>query len=281
MDTEVLRTFLEVNRTRHFGKASENLCVTQSTVSARIRLLEEAVGAHVFTRSRNDIQLTDVGQRLLRYAENILTTWNRARQEVSASAETSMFLSVAGIQSLWDIILQGWLNNIYKQHNDMVLRTEVLGYETIQRRLSEGSLDLAFVFDIPLSWEHNVTEVAKVPLVLISSKPDLSTEQAMREDYIMVDWGTSFSVAHARLFPDMLPSSLHAGMGRIALDVILDCGGSAYMPESMVADYIEQNKIYVVKDSPIIERFAYAVFPENEEKNNTIKKLLLYFKEIK
>ncbi len=39
MDIELLRTFLEVVRTRHFGKAAAELCVTQSAVSARIRQL--------------------------------------------------------------------------------------------------------------------------------------------------------------------------------------------------------------------------------------------------
>ena len=41
MDIEILKTFLEVARVRHFGKASESLFITQSAVSARIRLLEE------------------------------------------------------------------------------------------------------------------------------------------------------------------------------------------------------------------------------------------------
>ena len=41
MDIDLLRTFLEVYRTRHFGRTAENLYLTQSAVSARIRLLEE------------------------------------------------------------------------------------------------------------------------------------------------------------------------------------------------------------------------------------------------
>ena len=36
MDLELLRTFLEVNRTRHFGEAAEALHLTQAAMSARI-----------------------------------------------------------------------------------------------------------------------------------------------------------------------------------------------------------------------------------------------------
>ncbi|WP_082880488.1 MULTISPECIES: LysR family transcriptional regulator [unclassified Oleiphilus] len=39
MDIELLRTFLEVKNTRHFGKAAENLYLTQAAVSARIKQL--------------------------------------------------------------------------------------------------------------------------------------------------------------------------------------------------------------------------------------------------
>lgn len=45
MDTELLRTFIEVSKTRHFGRAAENLYLTQSAVSFRIRQLEQQLGS--------------------------------------------------------------------------------------------------------------------------------------------------------------------------------------------------------------------------------------------
>ena len=49
MDTELLKTFLEVSRTRHFGRAAESLYLTQSAVSFRIRQLENQLGVNLFT----------------------------------------------------------------------------------------------------------------------------------------------------------------------------------------------------------------------------------------
>lgn len=48
MDTELLKTFLEVSRTRHFGRAAEALYLTQSAVSFRIRQLENQPGRKPF-----------------------------------------------------------------------------------------------------------------------------------------------------------------------------------------------------------------------------------------
>lgn len=62
MDTELLKTFLEVSRTRHFGRAAESLYLTQSAVSFRIRQLENQLGVNLFTRHRNNIRLTAAGE---------------------------------------------------------------------------------------------------------------------------------------------------------------------------------------------------------------------------
>ncbi|MDH5728398.1 MAG: LysR family transcriptional regulator, partial [Gammaproteobacteria bacterium] len=73
-DISLLKTFLELSRSRHFGKTAKNLFLTQSAVSARIKILEDTLGVRLVTRDRNNIQLTPAGMRFLPYAESVLTT---------------------------------------------------------------------------------------------------------------------------------------------------------------------------------------------------------------
>jgi DNA-binding transcriptional LysR family regulator len=82
LDTELLKTFLEVQKTRHFGKAAENLYLTQSAVSFRIRQLEQSLGVPLFIRYRNNIQLTSAGELLLPHAEAVLSAIGAARQQI-------------------------------------------------------------------------------------------------------------------------------------------------------------------------------------------------------
>lgn len=77
MDIRVLSTFLEVARVRHFGRASENLHITQAAVSARIKQLEGYFNTTLFTRDRNNIKLTSSGERLIGYAEAWYLLCNR------------------------------------------------------------------------------------------------------------------------------------------------------------------------------------------------------------
>ncbi len=82
MDTELLKTFLEVQKTRHFGKAAENLYLTQSAVSFRIRQLEQSLGVALFTRFRNNIQLTNAGELLLPHARAVIQAMLAAKQQL-------------------------------------------------------------------------------------------------------------------------------------------------------------------------------------------------------
>ena len=273
MDIHDFATFLEVNRTRHFGQAAKNLCITQSTVSARIRQLEQQLGAPLFIRERNNIQLTPAGEKMLGYAETITTAWNRARQELGISRSGKLPFSIGGIISLWDILLQDWIQQLHQQHDELALHGETHGNEVLIRRVLNNTLDVAFVFDAPQNDNLVVRSVSTINLVMIASQPG-NAARAVSRDYILVDWGTSFLTRHAQQFPEQPIPALHIGQGRIALEFILSCGGSAYLAEPMVLPWLAEGRLYLIEDAPRIERTAYAIYNRNNEKAGLMEKLL-------
>ncbi len=262
MDIALLKTFIEVNRTRHFGRAADNLFLTQSAVSARIRLLEETLGVQLFTRDRNNIQLTPGGARFLKHAESIVNAWTQACQDTTLQDERMQPLSVGAMVSLWDILLQDWIEELCAAHPDVALRAEAFSAETLIRRILDGGLDVGFMFDPPQLAELLVEELGAVGLRLVATRPGLDAATAVGQpDYVMVDWGTSFAIAHAREFPDIPAPSVHMGLGRMALSFILARGGAAYLAEPMMEPYLADRKLYTVADAPRIERQCFAVYP--------------------
>lgn len=277
IDIELLKTFIEVNRTRHFGKASENLFVTQSTVSARIKLLEDAVGTPLFTRSRNNIQLTSSGERLLHYAESIITIWNQARQHIAIDDENTLLFNVAGMPSLWDITLQDWLLDVCREHPELVMNTDVTTFETISRRLLDGTLDLGFTFEPVTSDGIECMEIMRIPLILVSTRKGLDVETATSEEYLLVDWGRGFANTHARLHGDIPTPVLRTNLGRVALSYMLANGGTAYLAEPMVSEHLKKKKLFRVEGSTSIDRAAYACYPNGMEKMDLAMRLLAGF----
>jgi len=271
LDINDFKTFLEVSRTRHFGQAARNLCITQSAVSARIRQLEEALGKELFIRQRNNIQLTPAGEQLLSYAEIITTAWSGARQTIGLSEHDSTSLLVGGLPGLWDILLQDWLHAVYAENEKVIIHAEIHGTEVLHRRILSGTLDLAFVYEAPVNDLLEIKAIAAIPLKMVSSSAHMTAAEATAGNYVMVDWGTTFLNEHARHFPDLPAPVLHTDLGRIAFDFIAYRGGSAYLAEPVCREFIEKGRLHLVEDAPTFRRTAYAIYHEGNDKKAFIQ----------
>ncbi|MED5524943.1 HTH-type transcriptional regulator HdfR [Gallaecimonas pentaromativorans] len=273
MDTELLKTFLEVHRCRHFGKAAENLYLTQSAVSFRIRQLESQLGVSLFTRHRNNIQLTGAGERLLPHAEAMLLSWQRAKQDIALASHQSVQLAISASTNVWDPFLQRRLPLIYRSLGQIALRADTAPADVMVRSLLERRLDLALLFDPPKVEELQVREVGSLRLQLVSSKAGQDLHGALNGPYVKVDWGTQFSIQHGKLLKEQAPPILHTGIGRIALDFILDHGGSAYLPLGLTQDAVAEGQLFQVAGAPEIHRELYAAYLKDADRLGLVEHL--------
>lgn len=264
MDTALLKTFLKVARTRHFGKAANSLYVTQSAVSARIKLLESQLGVQLFHRRRNDIQLTPAGSRLIRHAETIVNSWERARNEIALSDAGTEMIALGTPLDLWSILIKDWAVYARQTRPKLVLHIEVQPSQWLVEQLVNGLLDMLILFEPPAMSDLAIREIAEIPLTLVSTER-CSIQEAMNDDYYMVDWGSLFALQHAEYFPDIPTPAARVNSGALALDMMRASGGSAYLAKQMVQHELETECLFTVADAPVIERAAFAIYrPENE-----------------
>ncbi|GII80039.1 LysR family transcriptional regulator [Sphaerisporangium rufum] len=89
MDADIagLRAFLVTAEELHFGRASARLYLTQQALSKRVRRLEDALGAPLFTRTTRAVELTPAGRRLLPRAEEAVAAFDAAVQAVRVTAD--------------------------------------------------------------------------------------------------------------------------------------------------------------------------------------------------
>ncbi|MCA9691852.1 MAG: LysR family transcriptional regulator [Myxococcales bacterium] len=85
-ETPQLEAFLAVAEALHFGRAAARLHVTQSTVSHRIRALEEQLAVRLFERDRRRVQLTAAGVAYRRRVATALTELRRAERDAQEAA---------------------------------------------------------------------------------------------------------------------------------------------------------------------------------------------------
>jgi DNA-binding transcriptional LysR family regulator len=82
MDLHQLRVFQAAVKTGGFTRASEQLHLSQSTVSQHIKMLEEELGCPLFLRVGKHVQVTEAGRVLLQYAETIFRDLKNAEMAV-------------------------------------------------------------------------------------------------------------------------------------------------------------------------------------------------------
>jgi DNA-binding transcriptional LysR family regulator len=273
MDLELLRTFLELNRTRHFGRTAEALLVTQAAVSSRLKSLERQLGTSLFERNRREMRITPAGARLVRHAERQISAWRAARQDV-ALAEGSDQLVIGGSLRLWDVLLQRWLHDIRRQQPEMAIIAESQSPDVLTRRLIDGSLDVAVVLEPAQLEMMHVKEVATLEFVCVSSEEGISIDDAFTDGYIYVDWGLSFGLEHRRAFPDAPEAKTRVSHAKMALEYMNSIGGTAYLPLRMVARDLEFGLVHNVADAPSFERRAYATYPVRSSRLELIEKCL-------
>ena len=74
-------------RERHFARAAAVCNVTQSTLSAGIKQLEESLGVLIVERGQRFIGLTEEGARVLAWAQRVLVDYGGLQQELSEMRE--------------------------------------------------------------------------------------------------------------------------------------------------------------------------------------------------
>ena len=138
MDTELARTFLTIVASGNFIGAAERLHVTQSTVSARIRTLEEQLGCKLFVRNKAGATLTAAGEQFQKHASILVRAAEQARRDVGIPSGFKGALAVGARIGLWERLIVHWLPLMQKAAPEISIRAEVGFEDELMAALVEG-----------------------------------------------------------------------------------------------------------------------------------------------
>lgn len=270
MDTELLKTFLEVSRTRHFGRAAEALYLTQSAVSFRIRQLENQLGVNLFTRHRNNIRLTTAGEKLLPYAEKLMNTWQAARKEVAHTSRHNEF-SIGASASLWECMLNAWLGRLYQlqePQSGLQFEARIAQRQSLVKQLHERQLDLLITTEAPKMDEFSSQLLGHFTLALYCSSPARKKSEL---NYLRLEWGPDFQQHETGLIAADEVPVLTTSSAELARQQLSALNGCSWLPVNWVN---EKGGLHTVADSATLSRPLYAIWLQNSDKYSLICDLL-------
>lgn len=135
---------LAVAEHKNFTLAAEKCFVTQPTLSMQIQKLEEQLGIQIFDRSKKPIQLTDVGDKIVSQAKNIVNEADRIKDIVDQQkGYIGGEFKIGIIPTIMPTLLPMFLNNFIKKYPKVNLIIEERTTEEIIRMLKNGQLDAA------------------------------------------------------------------------------------------------------------------------------------------
>jgi LysR family hydrogen peroxide-inducible transcriptional activator len=153
-----LQYVLAVAEYKNFTLAAEKCFVTQPTLSMQIQKVEEELSILIFDRSKKPIQLTDVGEKIVAQAKNIVNEANRMQDIVAIQKGfIGGEFRIGIIPTIMPTLLPMFLNNFIKKYPKVKLIIEELNTSEIIKKLNNGQLDAA-IAATPLN-EEKIKEI--------------------------------------------------------------------------------------------------------------------------
>ncbi len=188
MKFDHIRTFLEIAATGSFSRSAESLNVTQSTISGRVKSMEEQFGRALFTRGHSGVELTSAGQRFRRYAEGIERLWQQSQQQVALPEGYRTVLALGAQVSLWEQLVLEWMPRMRRQAPTVALQVQADYSHSLMRQLTDGLLDICVMYQ-PRHVAGLVVEDLFEETLVMASKEQREVSPDWVEDYVFVDWG--------------------------------------------------------------------------------------------
>lgn len=250
MEISLVKTFLEIVSRGSFIRAAEQLHVTQTAVTARIRSLEQELEGRLFIRNRSGARLTPEGERFLPHAIDILNAWTQAKRSVTLPDGAQTRLRLGSEVSLWNPLLINWMAWIREELEGKAVNSQVAEQSILMTALERGQLDAVIVHTPSYFSGFVVEQLLEEKLIRVQNplhpQPDL-----------YIDWGVDFERLYRAVVKPPNQCAISFDLGPAALQFMLEAGGNAWFRTRVVRPYLDSGKLQRVSGAP---EFTYPVY---------------------
>ncbi|HEY6144179.1 MAG TPA: LysR substrate-binding domain-containing protein [Flavobacterium sp.] len=282
-----LQYVLAVAEHKNFTLAAEKCFVTQPTLSMQIQKIEEELNVQIFDRSKKPIQLTDIGQKIVTQAKNIVNEADRIKDIVEhQKGFIGGEFRLGIIPTIMPTLLPMFLNNFIKKYPKIKLIIEELNTDEIILRLKNGHLDAA-IAATPLE-DEKIKEIVLYyePFVAYipenhtnSSKTEIEVSDLNIDDILLLQDGHCFRDGILNLCKSQSITSknsfqLESGSFETLIKLADEGLGTTLLPYLHTLDLKEKDQLKLRHfKEPKPAREVSLIYPKNELKIHIIDAL--------
>jgi LysR family hydrogen peroxide-inducible transcriptional activator len=151
MNLRDLRYLITVAETLHFGKAAKACFISQPTLSAQIRKLEDELGVTIFERTNRSVSLTPIGEKIIEHARMAVSESDAIRDIARAFHDPLAGpIKIGAIPTLSPYLMPMMLQPLKEQYPNLRLVLAEEKTETLLERVRAHTIDAALIAtDVP------------------------------------------------------------------------------------------------------------------------------------
>lgn len=276
MELDDLKVFTEVAKLKSISHAATRLYLTQPTVSKKIKRLENEIGAQLFVRTRNGVELTQSGNIFYSYASTSYTEIIQGMTKAK-TASTDEIIKIASpasyASSLFSELIpllenQSVVYEFYHYHSNEII--DLVGEHVIDIGLFEAERELVDT-DVIIKPLFNDPIVACCSINhSISQKEPVTLKELENENIALFSWGQDFQQFTQILSEQNLSTKNFRRFSPISIvkELILENQYISFLPLSLIQKELKINQLKTisVEDFPSLSyKLSLAYRPEITE----------------
>lgn len=255
MELRNLITFQTVVECNGFTKAAERLGYAQSSITAQIQALEMELGYPLFDRIGKKIILTEAGEKLLPYVDQILQLHDEAKIAIRPDSSPSGVLTIGSPESLAAFRLPTLIQEFKRKFPQVKIILKPGLCWLIRQMVRKGELDVAFLLEPTLEEQEDleVSTIIKEPIGLVVSpdhvlakKSKVTIHDLQYETLLLSEAGCSYrTYLEQTMFQHGIKPE--SDLEFWSIEAIKSCAyaglGVAYLPIITVQKELQQGKL--------------------------------------
>jgi len=267
MEIKWILDFLSLVDTQNFSRSADLRATTQPAFSRRIKALEEWMGATLFDRSNQPIELTPAGKRFRPVAEEVLRRLLQSREEIQQLGKhTESTISFAATHSLSLVFFPRWIREIETETGILRTRLESKRISSCLQSLLRGEVQFMLSpthasIDVELPKDRFKSVAVGVDRLIPVSAPDETgaplhalpgTAQSPVNYLAYVGSSASglavdFLLRHHDRMPN-LNQVFDSHLAGVLRNMTLQGRGVAWLPESEIVSELEHQTLVAAGD---------------------------------
>ncbi len=266
MNIDDIQAFLAVIANQSLTKAAEILHLSQSSVSHRLKNLEQELGLVLVERKKGlkTISLTPAGEDFMLVAEK----WIHLLLETqSLKSRTSLSLAIGSVDSVSTYLLPNIYQQIINKYPTMRLHIYTKNSIELYDLLEQRTIDIAFVLQDRLIKNIELSPFFAEPMVVLrlalpehQSVQSIHPQQLNSSDELYHEWFPTYSLWHNKWWDPLIPPHIQVSNGPMVLPLLRTPGQWAIVPLSIAHSAAATRKYTIQKlIDPPPDRICYKV----------------------